>query len=261
MITSSPPGETLAAAHPLAGKVALVTGSSRRIGAAIVDTLHGAGMSVIIHYCRSFEAAQSLAGRLNGRRPDSARILGADLLDPVPTLERLIDAAADWHDRLDLLVNNASSFYPSPVGQIGEAEWTDLMGTNLKAPLFLTQAAAPWLREAGGSVVNIADIHASHPLPSHPVYCAAKAGLLVLTRALARALAPEVRVNAVSPGPILWPEGDEAPGADRQEVLRHTPLERPGEPGDIAAAVLYLTRDAPYVTGQNLSVDGGRSLV
>ena len=227
-------------------------------GAAIATGLHGAGADVVIHYRGSAAPAEGLAQLLNAARADSAMTLCADLAETAG-LPALIEDAAAWRGRLDILVNNASSFFPTPVGEITEADWDDLIGTNLKAPLFLSQAALPHLRRAHGVIVNIVDIHARRPLRSHSVYGSAKAGLEMLTRALAKDLAPDVRVNGVAPGAILWPEQ----GLDdttREAILRQIPLGRVGEPGDVAACVLYLVRDARYVTGEIIAVDGGRSI-
>lgn len=242
----------------LNGKVALVTGAARRIGAAIVTRLHEEGARVAIHYRGSADEASALARRLNGARPDSAATFQADLLE-TEGLAGLVASVADWGGRLDCLVNNASTFYPTPVGDITEAEWTDLIGSNLKAPLFLSQAAAPLLRQNGGVIVNLVDIHSQRPLRNHPVYGPAKAGLAMLTKSLAKDLAPHIRVNGVSPGAILWPE-DGMSEAAQQTILRQVPLERAGDPNDIAGCVLYLVRDATYVTGQIIAVDGGRSI-
>ena len=195
---------------------------------------------------------------MNESRPDSARAFRADLLD-TPSLPQLVADIVSWHGRLDILVNNASTFYPTPVGEITEESWTDLVGSNLKAPLFLCQAAAPALREAEGSIVNMIDIHAHRPLRDHPVYGSAKAGLAMLTRSLAKDLAPDVRVNGVAPGAILWPEG-EMTDTTKSSILAQVPLGRPGDPDDIAGCILYLARDASYVTGQIIAVDGGRSV-
>lgn len=239
-------------------KVVLVTGGGRRVGAEISRTLHAAGARVVVHYRRSVRGAQELTAELNGLRPGSALSVNADLQD-CATLPGLVAATVDHFGRLDALVNNASSFFATPVGTITEANWDDLIGSNFKAPLFLSQAALPYLKAAQGAIVNITDIHAERPLKDFPLYCAAKAGLLGLTRALALELAPEVRVNAVAPGPILWPEdgsfGDDA----RQEIIARTPLARCGEPHDIARTVLFLLAGAPYISGQVLAVDGGRS--
>lgn len=242
----------------LNGKVVLVTGAARRIGAAIVTRLHQNGARVAIHYRRSANEADGLATRLNDERADSAATFAADLLD-MKQLSQLISDVMDWAGRLDCLVNNASTFYPTPVGSITETQWDDLVGSNLKAPLFLAQAAVPHLRQHGGTIVNIVDIHAQRPLRNHAVYGPAKAGLAMLTRSLAKDLAPDIRVNGVSPGAILWPE-DGMSDAAQQTILRQVPLQRPGDPDDIAGCVLYLMRDATYVTGQIIVVDGGRSV-
>lgn len=245
---------------PLAGQTALVTGGARRIGAALVRALHGAGANVVIHCRRSRAEADALADELELVRADSARVVAADLLDPAACAELGEKAGTAW-GRLDVVVNNASSFYPTPVGSIDAGCFDDLIGTNLRAPAFVAQAAAPALQASRGCIVNLADIHGMRPLAHHPVYCAAKAGLIMLTRSLARELAPEVRVNAIAPGSILWPEGPAGsdPGA-QAAVLDATPLARQGEPADIGAALLYLVRDAGFVTGQVLAVDGGRGL-
>ena len=242
----------------LDGKVVLVTGAARRIGAAIVTRLHENGARVAIHHRGSTDAADALAQRLNTVRPQSAATFQADLLD-TERLAPLIDDVVAWGGRLDGLINNASTFYPTPVGTITEDHWTDLMGSNLKAPLFLSQAAVPHLQRHQGAIVNLVDIHAQRPLRNHPVYGPAKAGLAMLTRALAKDLAPAIRVNGVSPGAILWPEEGMSDSA-QQTILRQVPLERPGDPADIAGCVLYLLRDATYVTGQIIAVDGGRSI-
>ena len=240
------------------GRVALITGAAKRIGAAIARRLHGAGADVVIHYRSSERDARELELELNEQRANSALMLKADLNDS-EKLPELISEVVSWQGRLDCLVNNASSFYPTPVGEITEAHWADLVGSNLKAPLFLSQAATPHLRAARGAIVNIVDIHATRPLRDHPVYGPAKAGLAMLTRSLAKDLAPEVRVNGVSPGAILWP-ADGMSDAVKQSILRQVPLRRAGDPDDIAGCVLYLVRDGRYVTGQIIAVDGGRSI-
>ncbi len=242
----------------LEGKVALITGAARRIGAAIAATLHANGANVAIHYRSSDTAALDLAARLNSDRDASAATFKADL-NATNKLGDLVDAVAAWHGRLDVLVNNASSFYPTPPGEITESDWDDLVGSNLKAPLFLSQAALPRLRKSRGVIINMIDIHAQRPLRNHTVYGPAKAGLAMLTRSLARDLAPDVRVNGVAPGAILWPE-DGMSDAVKQSVLQQIPLARAGDPSDIAGCVLYLVRDAGYVTGQIVAVDGGRSI-
>ena len=242
----------------LENKVVLVTGAARRIGAAIVTRLHADGARVAIHYRGSSDEAEKLAAGLNDVRGNSAATFQADLLatTDVPVL---VDDVVSWGGRLDGLVNNASTFYPTPVGTITETEWDDLVGSNFKAPLFLSQAAAPHLAKHSGSIVNIVDIHAQRPLRNHPVYGPAKAALAMLTRSLAKDLAPEIRVNGVSPGAILWPEDGMSDSA-RQSILRQVPLERAGNPDDIAGCVEFLMRDAAYITGQIIAVDGGRSI-
>lgn len=244
----------------LQGRCALVTGGARRVGAAIVHRLHAAGARVVVHCYRSRADAEKLVAQLNAARAASAAVATADLLDTA-ALPGLAQQALAAFGRLDLLVNNASSFYATPLAAVDEAQWLDLIGTNLKAPLFLARAAAPALRESGGAIVNIIDIHAERPLRDHVIYNAAKGGLAALTRALALDLGPRVRVNGVAPGAIVWPEAGawENP-AEREAIVRRTVLGRTGEPEDIAGAVLYLA-GAPYVTGQILAVDGGRSIV
>lgn len=242
----------------LNNKVFLVTGAARRIGAAIVTCLHENGARVAIHYRGSADDAKALCDRLNGMRDDSAAVFQADLLN-TEKIPDLIGAVIGWGGKLDGLVNNASSFYPTPIGSITEQHWDDLLGSNLKAPLFLSQAAADSLRKNKGVIINIVDVHADRPLRDHPVYGPAKAGLAMLTRSLAKDLAPEIRVNGVSPGAILWPE-DGMTEATQQSILRQIPLERAGSPEDIAGCVLFLMRDATYVTGQIIVVDGGRSI-
>ncbi len=236
----------------------MVTGAARRLGSAIVREMHATGASIMVHYHRASASAEALVAELNARRSASAACLQADLRD-VDTLPRLVAGTVDRFGRLDALVNNASSFFATPLGSIGQAAWDDLIGSNLKAPLFLTQAAAPHLLAARGAVVNVTDIHAERPLAGYPLYCAAKAGLLGLTRALAIELGPRVRVNAVAPGPILWPEGEIFDDAERAAIVEHTLLKRAGCPHDVARAVHYLLEEATYVTGQVINVDGGRS--
>lgn len=245
-------------ALPLTGKWALITGAGRRVGAAIARTLHAQGVGVAIHYRRSAADAEALARELNDLRPNSVLTVQADLLD-TGKLGALVDRVIGHAGRLDILVNNASSFYPTPLASITEEQWTDLLGTNLKSPLFLAQAALPHLKAARGVIINIVDIHSIRPLRDHTMYGAAKAGLAFITRALARDLAPDIRVNGVAPGAILWPEGGVSDQM-RETVLKQIPLKRVGEPADIASCVLYLVRDARYVTGQIIAVDGGRSV-
>ncbi len=244
-------------ATSLEGKVALVTGSGKRIGATIVRTLHANGARVAIHYRSSATDAEALAASLNAERPDSAATFQADLLD-TPSLPGLAEAVTRWGGRLDILVNNASSFYPTPLGTVTEDQWDDLVGSNFKAPLFMAQACLSALKQSHGVIINLVDIHGQRPLKDHHVYSPAKAALAMLTRGLAKDLGPEIRVNGVSPGAILWPtEGmtDEK----KQTILDQVPLGRPGGPDDIAGCVLYLVRDATYVSGQIIAVDGGRS--
>ena len=240
------------------GQWALITGAGRRIGACIARTLHEHGMNIAIHYRGSTQDADALAAELNAARGNSAITVQADLLD-TPRLLQLVDEVVAQTGRLDLLLNNASSFYPTPLDEVTEDNWDDLLGTNLKAPLFLAQAAAPHLKQSNGNIINIVDIHAQRPLGNHPVYGPAKAGLAMLTRSLAKDLAPDVRVNGVSPGAILWPE-DGMPKKTEQAIIKQVPLKRTGEPADIAKTILFLVKDAPYITGQIIAVDGGRSI-
>ena len=239
------------------GKSVLITGGAKRVGAAICRRLHAAGANLMLHYRSSAGEARLLQAELNHVRQDSVALIQADLLD-IAKLPSLVEQTLASFGRLDGLVNNASSFFPTPVGDITLEHWNDLVGTNLKSPLFLSQAAAPALKKAQGAIVNITDIHAERPLRNYVVYSVAKAGLSGLTRALARDLAPEVRVNAVAPGPILWPEDDAFDELSRQRIISHTPLKREGAPDDIAKAVYYLMAEATYVTGETLNVDGGR---
>ncbi len=243
----------------LEGKVILITGAARRVGAAIARRLHAAGANMMLHYHHSESDAHALRAELNALRADSAALVQADLLN-IAGLNEMIRNTLARYERLDALVNNASSFYATTMGAITEADWDSLVGTNVKAPLFLCQAAAPHLRKSSGSIVNITDIHAERPLKNYVVYTVAKAALDGMTRSLARELGPEIRVNAVAPGPILWPEDDSFDELARQRVISHTLLKRAGEPADIAKAVYYLIAEAPFVTGQTLSVDGGRSV-
>ncbi|NNF60966.1 MAG: pteridine reductase [Gammaproteobacteria bacterium] len=239
-------------------KVVLITGAARRIGAAIAACLHDAGARVVVHYNQSADDAESLVAGFNAKRDNSALALQADIRD-FARLPDLVEKTVNRFGQLDALVNNASTFYPTPVGNIDTGDWEDLLGTNLGAPLFLSQAAAPRLRESRGAIVNLVDIHAKRPLHEHPVYCAAKAGLDMLTRSLARELGPDIRVNGVAPGPILWPE--QGVDDDAQEkIIAATALKRTGDPDDIAATVLFLLRDAGFITGQIIAVDGGRSI-
>ena len=240
-------------------QVILVTGAARRVGAAIARTLHASGATIALHYRSSAADAEALASALNRLRPDSASLVRGDLSqEGVP--ERIAHQVLAEHGRVDGLVNNASSFFPTAIGEIDDKAWDELMGSNLRGPLFLSQALAPELRQRRGAIVNIVDIHAERPLRGYPLYSAAKAGLLGLTRALALELAPEVRVNGVSPGAIEWPEDGQFPPDEREAIISHTLLQRVGSPADIAGAVRFLMLEAPYVTGQILAVDGGRSV-
>ena len=242
----------------LEGKVALVTGAARRVGAAIARRLHGAGAGVVLHYRGSRAEAAALEAELNAARAGSAASLQADLLSD-QACAVLVAGALECFGRLDILVNNASTFYATRIGSIEARHWDELVGSNLRAPLFLAQAAAPHLRQSGGAIVNIVDIHAERPLKKFSVYSVAKAGLAALTRSLAMELAPEVRVNGVAPGAILWPESDHFDNPERQRIVATTPLARVGDPADVAQAVHFLAC-APFVTGQILAVDGGRSV-
>jgi len=241
------------------GKIVLITGGAKRVGAAICRRLHMAGASLMLHYRASAGEARLLQAELNHIRANSVALIQADLLD-LAKLPKLAEQTVQTYGRLDALVNNASSFFPTPVGDITAEAWDDLIGTNLRAPLFLAQAAAPALRKAQGAIVNISDIHADRPLKNFVVYSVAKAGLIGLTRSLARELAPEVRVNAIAPGPILWPDDPAFDELSRQRIISHTPLKREGTPEDIAKAVQFLLADAPYVTGETINVDGGRHM-
>jgi pteridine reductase len=239
-------------------KTALVTGAAARIGACIARTLHGRGCDVLVHYNSNREAAERLAGELNAERAGSAFTAQAEL-SSAESIESLAAAVGDRFGRLDVLINNASRFYPTPMGETLAWQWDDLVDSNLRGPYFLVQALLGDLRTAGGSVVNIVDVHAERPMQRHPVYSIAKAGLAMMTKSLAKELGPAIRVNGVAPGAILWPEHE--PGAEeKRAILDRTALNRLGNPEDIASAVAYLALDAPYITGQILAVDGGRTL-
>lgn len=241
-------------------RCALITGSARRIGAAIATSLHQAGMNIVIHYNTSQEAALALCQELNKQRKDSAIVVQADL--NVAGREKFLikEAHSKWQ-RLDVLVNNASRFYPTPMGAISEFDWEDLFASNLKTPFFLSQAAAPMLAQHQGVIINITDVNSYRPLANYSVYSIAKAGLAYMTKVLALELGPKIRVNAVAPGYIIWPEGENSlSDAEKQMIIQRTPLQRVGCEQDIAKAVLFLVQDAPFVTGQMLSVDGGRAL-
>jgi pteridine reductase len=242
----------------LTGKSVLITGGAKRVGAAIARELHAAGANLAIHYRKSARDAEALAAELNGHRTGSATVVQGELLD-VGKLPSLVEFAVRSFGGLDVLINNASTFYPTRIGEITPQAWDDLLGTNLKVPTFLSQAAAPALRKSRGSIINIVDIHALRPLRDHPVYCTAKAGLHMLTRSLAKELGPEVRVNGISPGPVLWPEG-EGDTSKRDKIIERTILKRMGTPSDIARTALFFAAHAPFITGQVLAVDGGRSV-
>lgn len=242
----------------LKDRVVLITGAAHRIGATTARTLHHAGANIVLHYKSSQIAAEALALELNSKRSNSAHIVQGDLLD-LKCLAVIVEQANACWGRLDVLINNASTFYPTQVGLVTENQWDELLGSNLKAPFFLAQAAAPYLKMHSGSIVNIVDIHADRPLKLYPVYSIAKAGLVMMTKAMATELGPEVRVNAVAPGAILWPEHD-MDEAVKNKILSRTLLKRQGSPSDIANAIIYLVRDAGYVSGQVITVDGGRSI-
>lgn len=238
--------------------VALITGSSRRIGAVIVKNLHSSGVDVGIHYNSSKSEAASLCAELNEKRPNSAAIFPADITSTSQAKD-LVKKFIDWAGGIDLLINNASSFYPTPIGTITEDHWNDLIGTNLKGPLFITQAASEALKKAHGSVINLIDVHTRSPLKNHPAYSSAKAGLKMLTRSLAKDLAPEIRVNAIAPGAILEPPNKTWTDEEKNNILRAVPLKKLGTEIDIAKAVIFLA-ESQYITGQTLNIDGGKSL-
>lgn len=245
----------------LDGKVALVTGSAVRIGAVFNRRLHAAGATVIVHYRHSADAALALVNELNLSRKNSAFALRTDLADH-SACEELIKKTHRLAGSLDILVNNASSFYPTKMGDVTEQQWDDLHSSNLKAPFFLSQAAIPHLRATQGVIINMVDIHGQQPHSKHPVYCSAKAGLIMLTRSMAKELAPDIRVNAIAPGSILWPEGSaKLDERKKTEILQEIALQRQGTPNDLANTLMFLvSTNAAYITGQILTVDGGRSL-
>lgn len=241
-------------------KVILVTGGARRVGAAICRLLHRKGAQLVVHYRDSLLEAQRLQQELEQQRSDSVMLLQGDLLN-IASIPTLVEQIYSHFGRLDALVNNASSFFPTLMGSYTERDWDDLIGSNLKAPLFLSQAAAPYLKKNQGSIINIVDIHADYPLRRYVIYNSAKGGLAALTRSLAVELAPEIRVNGVAPGPILWPETEEwQDDAMRAHIIDRTLLKRMGEPEDIARTVSFLIQNAPFITGQIIAVDGGRSI-
>jgi pteridine reductase len=244
----------------LHNKTMLITGGAKRVGAAICRLLHAHGANLMIHYRSSVNEARALQAELNLQRPNSVAIIHGDLLN-LSVLPSLVKETIHQFGRLDVLINNASSYYPTEIGEIDETQWNDLVGSNLKAPMFLSQAAAPELKKNHGCIVNITDMHVERPKKGYVVYSVAKAGLVTLTKSLAHELSPDVRVNAVAPGPVMWPEDN--PQFDevyRQRVISQTLLKRIGEPNDVAKAVKFLIQDAPFITGQVIAVDGGRSL-
>ncbi|SEH07887.1 pteridine reductase [Candidatus Venteria ishoeyi] len=238
--------------------VVFITGAAKRVGAVVARHLHSQGFNLVLHYRHSAQEARDLQSELHAVRPDSVLLLQADLLQS-KLLPSLVQKIIQHWGRLDALINNASSFYPTPVAKATEADWDDLLGSNLKAPFFLAQAAAPHLAKQQGCIINMVDIHGKQPLKKHPIYSIAKAGLIMMTRSLARELGADVRVNAIAPGAILWPENDMDELA-RQRIISSTALKRPGCPDDIARSIAFLLKDAPYITGQVIAVDGGRSL-
>jgi len=246
--------------NSLENKVILITGGAKRVGAAICRMLHAGGASLMIHYRQSATEARALQAELNLKRPNSAAIIHGDLLN-LAVLPKLVKETVNHFGRLDVLINNASSYYATELGDIGDDQWQDLIGSNLKAPLFLSQAAAAELTKTRGCIINITDMHVERPKKGYIVYSVAKAGLVTLTKSLAHEMAPDVRVNAVAPGPVMWPEDN--PQFDevyRKRVISQTLLKRIGEGDDVAKAVRFLIQDAPFMTGQVIAVDGGRSL-
>lgn len=246
--------------NPLEGKVALITGGAHRIGATIARLLHAQGMKLVIHYHTSERAAHALQAELHETRPESVMLVRGDLNNGERLVKNLVFETVEAFGRLDVLINNASRFYPTTVGEITESQWDDIVGTNLKAPYFLAQAATPHLKKANGCIINIADIYGDRPLIGYLVYSVAKAGVIMLTKALARELGPEIRVNAIAPGVILWPESD-LDEMSKQRIISRTPLKRSGDTDDVARTVLFFIRDASFITGQILAVDGGRWVV
>jgi pteridine reductase len=241
-------------------KVALITGAARRIGAEIARTLHAEGVNVLIHYHTSKYAALDLCKELNESRPNSAHVLFADLLQ-LDALPRLIEEANQVWKRLDILINNASRFYRTPIGSVSKEAWEDLLNSNLTAPFFLSQAAAPILKQTQGVMINIIDIHANRPMRGYSAYCIAKSGLAMMTKVLAKELGPDIRVNGVAPGSVMWPEGENSLSPeDKQKIIKRTALQKAGSARDIAKAVLFLALSADYITGHIINVDGGRLL-
>jgi len=239
--------------------VALITGAAKRVGAQIARTLHAAGYDLALHYRHSRSEMDALCAGLEAARAGSTLSIAGEL-DDTEQLPTIIGQCIARFGRLDALINNASAFYPTPVGTVTAAQWDELFASNARAPFFLAQAAAPHLKSTQGCIVNMVDIYAERPLPRHPVYCMAKAALAMMTLSLAKELAPQVRVNGIAPGAVLWPESGKE-YTDQQELIARTPLQRAGAPEDVATAVLFLVRDAKFTTGQILRVDGGRALL
>jgi pteridine reductase len=239
-------------------KVVMITGAARRVGAELVRHLHQAGMNIVLHYRSSEKDATTLADSLNAQRSASVKLLKGDLKD-YPLIPKLIEQSIGLFDRIDVLINNASSFYPTDLQTVNEDIWEDLVGVNLKAPLYLTKALAVELKQRKGSIINIVDIHGDRPLKNYPVYSIAKAGLIMLTKSMARELAPEVRVNGIAPGAIMWPEIEDYENVHK-EIISRTALKREGSPVDVADTALFLIEHASYITGQIIAVDGGRTL-
>jgi pteridine reductase len=246
--------------NSLEGKVALITGGAHRIGAAMARALHAQGMKIVIHYHTSEKAARALQEELHQVRPESVMLVRGDLNSGERLAKNLVFETTESFDRLDVVINNASRFYPTPVSESTEAQWSDIIDTNLKAPYFLSQAAAAPLKKTNGCIVNIADVYGDRPLIGYPIYSIAKAGVIMLTKSLARELGPEIRVNAIAPGVILWPESN-IDEMSKQRIISRTPLKRSGDPEDIARTALFLIRDAGFITGQVMVVDGGRWVV
>ena len=236
----------------------LITGAAKRVGAKMAEVLHSNGFNIVIHYNSSSESANNLSAKLNQQRSGSSIIIGGNLTDD-SAVESLIPSVVKQTGRLDVLINNASTFYPTPIENITLEDWDNLFGTNLKAPLFLSKHAAKYLKDSAGLIINIVDIHARKPLKNHPIYGPAKSGLAMLTKSLARDLAPSVRVNGIAPGMILWPENEPSESI-KKSILDQIPLKRSGSPEDIANCALFLIKDAPYITGQIIPIDGGRSI-
>jgi len=240
-------------------KTALITGAAKRVGKQMAETLHNAGINVMVHYRGSEAAAEELKTKLNKIRPNSCEIVQGDL-SKNDSYSHIVTTTIKHFSRLDILINNASSFYPTPIEDVNEEQWDDLMASNLKAPIFLTKYAVPHLEMTQGCIINIVDIYADRPLAHHPIYLSAKAGLKMLTKSLARDLAPAIRVNGIAPGAVLWPENDSCVES-QTAILKKVPLGKLGDPSDIATTAKFLALDAPYITGQIIAVDGGRSIV